>query len=398
MVVEPRQAFEDIVTLILKCLHPSSRRVRVYRGDGGIDTFTGTLGNNGEADVYQVKYFVAPWGDSQKQQIRSAYQTARNNADYNLSKWTLCVPLRLTKEDIRWFDEWRNKQDRPIELMDGDDLTTQLHDERCATARRKLIEWGVMGVQGGGPAFSAVAFIRRENKEKTGLTAVIILRLANDGDRSARGIKATITHSETGCIAHREHEDWEPATTDGRLNPRALRYRHALNPGDHAVIMSIPLCERSSSPFTVSIKLTAEDCKATSLQCKLTEQQITIGEPTLFSGKPPDSPMPSSASSDQRKVFPPTSPAGKEILEMILAHSVPEERGLTEILSGSSIGTAEALFIPNTTESGNALIVKRTVLRAAVSELVQLGWLLQPEGDSRIRIYELNPEALEQDR
>jgi hypothetical protein len=60
-VVEPRQAFEDIVTLILKCLYPGSRRVRVYRGDGGIDAFTGTLGNSGEADVYQVKYFVAPW-------------------------------------------------------------------------------------------------------------------------------------------------------------------------------------------------------------------------------------------------------------------------------------------------------------------------------------------------
>src|SRR5213076_998245 len=73
VVVEPRQAFEDVVALILKCLHPESRRVRVYRGDGGIDSFTGPLGVGGEADVFQIKYFPSSWEDSQKQQIRDAY-------------------------------------------------------------------------------------------------------------------------------------------------------------------------------------------------------------------------------------------------------------------------------------------------------------------------------------
>jgi hypothetical protein len=52
VVVEPRQAFEEIITLIVKCLWPNSRRVRVYRGDGGVDSFTGTFGEGGEADVY----------------------------------------------------------------------------------------------------------------------------------------------------------------------------------------------------------------------------------------------------------------------------------------------------------------------------------------------------------
>lgn len=146
--VEPRQAFEDVATLILKCLHPDSRRVRVYRGDGGIDAFTGTLGEGGEADVYQVKYFSVPWGDPQKQQIRDAYRTARESKDYNLKQWVLCVPVRLTKEDLRWFDEWRRKQDRPIELIDGDELTAHVADRRCAQARTKLREWRVIGLQG----------------------------------------------------------------------------------------------------------------------------------------------------------------------------------------------------------------------------------------------------------
>jgi len=276
-VVEPRQAFEDIVTLILKCLHPTSRRVRVYRGDGGIDTFTGSLGDGGEADVYQVKYFPAKWEDSQKQQIRDTFRKARSSEDYKLSKWTLCVPARLPKEDLRWFDEWRAEQDSPIELMDGDELTLHLGDERCGQARNKLREWGVIGIQGGGPQFNATAFIQRENYEKTGLTARIYLRIENEGDRSARGIKATITHAETGCVASQEPDDWERSRNDGRLNPRVLRYRHTLNPGDHAVIMGIPLCERSTLPFAISINLTAEDCRPSALHCHLTAEQIAMG-------------------------------------------------------------------------------------------------------------------------
>lgn len=93
MVIEPRQAFEDIVALILKCLYPENRRVRVYRGDGGIDSFSGTLGVGGEADVFQINYFPSSWEDSQKQQIRDAYSVARNSNDYQLKAWTLCFPL-----------------------------------------------------------------------------------------------------------------------------------------------------------------------------------------------------------------------------------------------------------------------------------------------------------------
>ncbi len=139
-VVEPRQAFEDIVTIILKCLYPDSRRVRVYRGDGGIDAFVGTLGSAGEADVFQVKYFLTPWGDTQKQHIRDAYRTARGCEDYKLGKWTLCVPVRRSKEDLRWFDEWRKKQDRTVELRDGDDLT--LHVDCVHLTSKEIVKEG----------------------------------------------------------------------------------------------------------------------------------------------------------------------------------------------------------------------------------------------------------------
>jgi hypothetical protein len=177
VVTEPRQAFEDVVALILKGVYPDSRRVRIFRGDGGIDIFTGTLGAAGAADVYQAKYFPAVWGESQKQQIRKAYRTAADSKDYQLGKWRLCVPTRLRKEDLRWFDEWRSEQHHAIELLDGDDLTKHLDDSRCGLACRRLRQWGIIGLEPTGPEFSATAFIQRENAAKTGLTAIIVLQL-----------------------------------------------------------------------------------------------------------------------------------------------------------------------------------------------------------------------------
>jgi hypothetical protein len=52
-----------------------------------------------------------------------------------------------------------------------------------------------------------------------------------------------------------------------------------------------------------------------------------------------------------------------------------------------------AHFIPNTTAAGFAPSFKKSVLRAAIAELVELGWLLPPEEDDAHRIYELNPDA-----
>ena len=277
VVVEPRQAFEDVVALILKCLYPDSRRVRVYRGDGGIDSFIGTLGVGGEADVFQIKYFPSSWEDSQKQQIRDAYSVARECNDYQLKTWTLCVPTRLRKEDLRWFDEWRGKQDRDIRLLDGDDLTLHLDDNRCAVARNKLREWGLAGVAPVGAEFSVQAFIKRQDAARTGLTAMISLYLRNIGQRSARDIVTTVSHSETGCVAGPAQMGWD--LVGNRLEPRTLRYSNPLNPSEGIPIMGIHLCERSIMPFSISVRLTAQDMAPSLLECDITSEQIAAGQP-----------------------------------------------------------------------------------------------------------------------
>src|SRR4030095_13741484 len=67
---------------------------------------------------------------------------------------------------------------------------------------------------------------------------------------------------------------------------------------------------------------------------------------------------------EKQKVVPPTSPAGSLLLQMILEHPIPQERGLTEILTTSHQPTM-AHFIPNTTAAGAAPSFKKSVLRAA---------------------------------
>lgn len=83
----------------------------------------------------------------------------------------------------------------------------------------------------------------------------------------------------------------------------------------------------------------------------------------------------------------------KELLEAILEHPNPEERGLTEILHSSPSGPLNTHFIPNITGAGAAPAARKSVFKPAVAELLSLGWLLQPEGDSNMRMYELNPHA-----
>jgi TIR domain len=91
----------------------------------------------------------------------------------------------------------------------------------------------------------------------------------------------------------------------------------------------------------------------------------------------------------------PSLPFAKELLDLILAHPNEDERGLTEILRDHPEGALHRSFIPNTTASGAVSSVKKSLLSQAVTELLCLGWLLQPEANNAVRIYELNPDSKE---
>lgn len=83
----------------------------------------------------------------------------------------------------------------------------------------------------------------------------------------------------------------------------------------------------------------------------------------------------------------------KQLLEAILSHPAADQRGLSEILRESPSGPLDICYIPNITARGNVSVMRKAAFRPALSELVQIGWLLQPEGNASVRIYELNPQA-----
>ena len=398
VVTEPRQSFEDIVATILRCTIPGSRRVRVYRGDGGVDVFNGTYGAEGEVDVYQIKYFSAQWEESQKRQIKDSYNTARNNLDYRLKTWFLCVPTRLTKNDIRWFDEWR--KDKEIELRDGDDLTELLNQEECKQARQQLREWGVGGLQQAGARFSGSAVIRRSDPARTGLTFEVVVQITNEGDRTARGIRVSIEHSETNCVAGGKNaEQWEQAANDGTLNPRRLSCRIELHPQEKSAIMLINICERTEFPLSIKITIWSEDASPIELGCAITKDaaERTTTQPQFIPLvlRQQSIAVAQTTNPHSINIVQPTHPAAKEILDAILKHPNSDQRGLTEILEGEPGNNLNAAFLGTTAShgSGGVFTMRKRLFREAVDELIQLGWLLQPESDGLVAVYEFNSEA-----
>jgi len=155
--------FEETVSIILRATVKDARRVKVFRRDGGVDSFTGIWGQDGELDVYQIKCLHTPWGNSQKKQIRDAFKTATDSKEFNLRQWVLVVPSDLTKEDWQWFDEWRVKQtkgkEHKIDIWEGSRLSDILLQPECGDARQKLREWGVQGLPSSATCHRSKCFV-----------------------------------------------------------------------------------------------------------------------------------------------------------------------------------------------------------------------------------------------
>jgi hypothetical protein len=272
--------FEEVVSNMLRATIPDAKRVRVYRGDGGVDTFTGTWGALGELEVYQIKYFVTQWGSSQKQQIRDSYRTAADNTDYNLLKWILVVPTNLTSKDFTWFDEWRAKEKHEIEMINGSDLSDRLQLPRCAGARQMLRKWGVLGL-GASPAIDA--WVRLTPARSFALVANVWLQ--NIGDQSLRSARLRVEHSETETVAIQADEYWWHQPQTGMftsLNPRQLEAVRVINPGEKVRVMSVPFREMPDGEVWVRMRLTAEDIAPIETMCRFLPQNLNLQEIQRF--------------------------------------------------------------------------------------------------------------------
>lgn len=383
LTVSPHQVFEDIALAILRFTVGNVRRVRVYRGDGGVDGFTGTYGEVGAVDVYQVKYFPDPFGPSQKQQIREAYQTAANSPDFKMLKWFLCVPSRLTKEDVRWFDEWTGAQAVPCAVIDGDDLKDRLDRDECEPIRRQLVALGVGGLPAGAPKFTAKVIVQPVRAD-SGLTAALTVVLTNEGSRSASEIRVEVSHSDTNTLAWMENGDaWARSANDGGLNPRRLRGLHALNPDEPSPVLSIPLSPATEFPIDVDLKLWAQDTPSVSLKAIVAREATVPGNRIEF--------IPAGCSAQaipSKTTRPePTSENAIKLLQAIREHDDRESRGLTLILDQIS-GPLILYWMPHTQQSGKPIGAKKRDLLPAIEELQSLGWLAEPEDGGKVLVYE----------
>ncbi|WP_159400334.1 serine/threonine protein kinase [Streptomyces sp. XY431] len=109
-----RDLFEKMIQDVVDVKFPGSSTLEANPGDWGIDAYVGTL-VEGEADVWQSKYFIDGFGDTQKAQVRDAYDQAKKCADrekYKLASWTLCIPVDFDGPTEKWWLTWKKKKEK----------------------------------------------------------------------------------------------------------------------------------------------------------------------------------------------------------------------------------------------------------------------------------------------
>jgi hypothetical protein len=57
-----------------------------------------------------MKFFPDRIGDSQKAQIRDSFNRIRENNAFRTKSWTLCLPIDMSVEEKKWFDDWKENQ------------------------------------------------------------------------------------------------------------------------------------------------------------------------------------------------------------------------------------------------------------------------------------------------
>jgi hypothetical protein len=381
VVPEPRQAFEDITAEMLTSTGRVRGRIRVNRGDGGVDYYCGTFGDQGVAEVYQAKYFPRPpWTSSQKQQIRNSYEAARNCADFKLSRWHLVVPSRPTKEDVRWFDEWALSLDVSATLIDGDDLVRILGEPACAPARKKLRDWGIIGIEDDGPVLEALLRVD-PTEEKSGLAYIFRIILRNVGGRSANDLRVSIAHSETGCLAWQADNHFWADVGQGAVNPRKLAARESIHPGENVVVLSIPIARATAFPFLVKTKAWVRDGEPREQHLWLKRDQLNDRQ--LFQFSPGGGPeiAPVSEAIPNVVLAYPVDEMAEALLRIIAQHKNPDEYGITHILTGDPGDPARTMFLPSLARGGHPCGADSNQFSQGLNILLSTGWL-EPAGEN----------------
>ncbi|MFG1873927.1 hypothetical protein ACGFIV_03710 [Sphaerisporangium sp. NPDC049003] len=134
--------FEQMLGLLVSAVTgQEATLVRANPGDWGIDVLVGDL--NGGISIWQCKYFVKGFGESQKKQVRESFDSAMRSAGkegHTVERWVLCVPCGMDAPTLKWWHGWRSRQQAAhrvtIELWDENVLRRHLGRPEAAVVRR----------------------------------------------------------------------------------------------------------------------------------------------------------------------------------------------------------------------------------------------------------------------
>lgn len=105
-----REYFEHLCHDLIRAEFSDAKEVRCQSGDGGVDVYIGDWTDHKGISVFQVKYFPMCLGSSQKDQVRRSFRSCLENTHFVVSRWTLCLPIDLSQEEIEWFTKWKHKE------------------------------------------------------------------------------------------------------------------------------------------------------------------------------------------------------------------------------------------------------------------------------------------------
>ena len=146
-----REDFEQMLGLLVQATHGDAHLVFANPGDWGIDVLVGDL--NGRMSIWQAKYFIREFKDTQKDQVRESFRSAmRESASrgYTVDRWILCVPLSLDPSAMQWWQGWkaRHERQRPglsMDLWDENRLRSLLISSEASDVRRAFYEVSARG-------------------------------------------------------------------------------------------------------------------------------------------------------------------------------------------------------------------------------------------------------------
>lgn len=141
-----REDFGQMLGLLVQATQGDAHLIFANPGDWGIDVLVGNL--NGRVAIWQAKYFIREFKESQKRQVGESFRSAMQNSmreGYTVDRWVLCVPVSLDPPTMRWWQDWRGRRERErpgisIELWDENKLRSLLITPEASHVRRAFYE------------------------------------------------------------------------------------------------------------------------------------------------------------------------------------------------------------------------------------------------------------------